>query len=109
MIKKISKIIFKKLLQSPVWEYGIAGNHVESRDCRTYRRNRLTGEVQFILWEAGEQGHKKDHWYPMNSTWWPTFIAGKYLVCFQCKSPIHRNYDANICIECGGLNRKLDL
>ena len=87
MIKKIiSKITFKKLFQNPVWEYGVAGNHVESRDCRTYRRNKLTGEVQFILWEAGEQGHKKDCWHLMNPTWWPTFIEGRHLVAFNAKA-----------------------
>jgi hypothetical protein len=107
--KIILMIKSKTLLKTPVWEYGTAGAMAGQATCRTHRRNKLTGEVQFILWDAGEQGHTKDYWYPTNSTWWPTFIAGEHLKCAQCKSPIHRNDDANICIECGGMNRRVDL
>lgn len=35
------------------WEYGIL-NDIKAR------RNKYTGEVQFRLWRAGEQGHKED-------------------------------------------------
>lgn len=107
--KWVKKLTLKKLFRQSEWEYGIAGTSVESVNTRTKRKNKLTGEVQFILWEAGEQGHKKDYWHPINPTWWPPFIPGRHLYCAQCKSPIHRNDDANVCIECGGLNRRIDL
>lgn len=48
------------------WEYGI---------CREVpsRRHRKTGEVQFVLWKAGEQGHETDYWHPFDAYWWPQF------------------------------------
>lgn len=50
------------------WEYGA---------CRGLkaRRNRHTGEVQFVLWKAGERGHVEDYWHNFNSYWWPVFTA----------------------------------
>lgn len=39
-----------------VWEYGTLNERVA-------RRHRKTGECQFVLWEAGEQGHKEDYWH----------------------------------------------
>lgn len=54
-------------LFKPRWEYGT---------CRAgrARRHRRTGEVQFILWKAGEQGHAEDYWYAMDRQWWPLFV-----------------------------------
>lgn len=71
--------LFKKIkswLFPPLWEYGYCNN-------RKARRNRKTSEVQFILWKAGEQGHKEDYWHPFNSSWWPNFKvpARKLLIC----------------------------
>lgn len=37
------------------------------------RRNNFTGEVQFILWRAGEQGHEKDYWHQFDKYWWRFF------------------------------------
>ena len=37
------------------------------------RRHIKTGEVQFILWKAGEQGHDDDHWHRYDHSWWPQF------------------------------------
>ena len=51
----------------PEYEYGFF------RDCQPARRNKRTGHVQFILWEAGEQGHLEDFWHDSDSSWWPTF------------------------------------
>lgn len=28
-------------------------------------------------------------------------------VCYQCLHPIHWNDDADVCIDCGGMNRRL--
>lgn len=54
---------FKK---KPVWEYGTC------RD-RKARRHNKNGNVQFVLWKAGEQGHKEDWWHDFDSFWWPEF------------------------------------
>lgn len=43
-----------------------------------YRRVRLntrTGDVEFILWEAGQHGHKEDFWYRMGDGWVTKFVA----------------------------------
>ena len=33
------------------------------------RLDKKTGRVQFVLWKAGEQGHKTDYWYDMGYGW----------------------------------------
>jgi hypothetical protein len=38
------------------------------------RRHRKTGECQFVLWQAGEQGHTADHWIRFDSSWWSQFL-----------------------------------
>lgn len=53
-----------------VWEYGTAGKHQ-----RLARRHRINGNVQMVLWKAGEQGHTEDFWYDFDKSWWPTFRA----------------------------------
>jgi hypothetical protein len=50
------------------WEYGTAGNN-----SRPARRHKKRGNVQFVLWKAGEQGHAEDYWHDFDSSWWPTF------------------------------------
>lgn len=52
------------------WEYGTVNltfGEVKAR------RHMWNGNVQFVLWSAGEQGHKEDYWHDMNSFWWPEF------------------------------------
>lgn len=49
-----------------IWEHG------RCRD-RPARRDRITGEVQFVLWKAGEQGHQQDYWHRFDSYWWDQF------------------------------------
>lgn len=44
--------IFKK---KSTWIYGTCNN-------RPARKHRKKGNVQFVLWKAGEQGHKEDFW-----------------------------------------------
>jgi hypothetical protein len=53
--------------RSTVWTYGMCNNRVARCDVGT-------GLVQTVLWKAGEQGHTKDCWVRMDSTWWPEFI-----------------------------------
>lgn len=39
------------------------------------RRHPRTGEVQFILWKAGDPpGRAEDYWIRYDSTWWPQFV-----------------------------------
>ncbi len=60
--------IFIRSLFNPesIWEYGICKN-------QRARRNKLIGNVQCVLWKAGEQGHKKDYWVDFYSDWWDEF------------------------------------
>lgn len=51
-----------------VWEFGRCGNQEHTR------RHRIKGNVQFILWRAGEQGHRQDYWHDMDSSWWSLFV-----------------------------------
>jgi hypothetical protein len=39
------------------------------------RRNRLTGECQFVLWKAGEQGHAQDFWHKFGPGWDMSFVS----------------------------------
>lgn len=41
---------------------------------RKARRNVKTGHVQFVLWQAGEQGHQVDCWHDFDSSWWGLFV-----------------------------------
>jgi len=42
---------------SVIWEYGLCSKSIA-------RRHKTNGEVQFVLWKAGEQGHTEDYWHP---------------------------------------------
>jgi hypothetical protein len=48
------------------WEYGTCRDMPARRHCRT-------GEVQFVMWKAGEQGHAKDYWHQFHPYWWDGF------------------------------------
>lgn len=41
---------------STLWEHGTVNG-------KTARRHQITGECQFVLWEAGEQGYAEDYWH----------------------------------------------
>lgn len=49
-----------------LWEYGTCND-------RPARRHRVNKNVQFVLWKAGEQGHKEDYWHNFDSSWWSGF------------------------------------
>lgn len=49
-----------------VWEYGTCNN-------QRARRHKLKGNVQFVLWKAGKQGHNKDFWINFDWSWWIDF------------------------------------
>lgn len=57
---------------SSLYEYG----EVETMP-GCVRRNRKTGEVQFILWHQGEQDHKHAVWHRCDPSWWPQFVPYK--------------------------------
>lgn len=55
-----------------IWEYGICtvdGTTIKQKA----RRHKIKGNVQFILWKAGEQGHQEDYWHNFNETHWKNF------------------------------------
>jgi len=54
------------LTTNSIWQYGTC-NGV------TARKHLSAGNVQFVLWEAGQQGHKEDFWHNFDCTWWPEF------------------------------------
>ena len=56
-----------RLFKKEEWEYGFF------REGLPARRHKKNGSVQFILWKAGEQGHKEDFWHVSDSSWWRTF------------------------------------
>lgn len=67
MWSKVKKI-FKKLFQpDSVWEYGICHDRIA-------RRHKTTGDVQFVLWKAGEQGHIEDYWVNFGHGWGDLFV-----------------------------------
>jgi len=43
-------------LDSTLWQHGTVRG-------KPARRQRITGECQFVLWKAGEQGHTEDYWH----------------------------------------------
>ncbi len=49
-----------------IWDYGTCND-------RPARKHKIKGNVQFVLWKAGEQGHKKDYWHNFDSSWWVQF------------------------------------
>lgn len=50
------------------YEYGTCNG-------RPARRGMKYGNVQFVLWKAGEQGCSTDIWHDFDSSWWPQFIG----------------------------------
>jgi len=62
--------IFLLYRRDPVWEYGICGPNMKHA-----RRHRRKGNVQFILWKAGQHEHTEDFWYDFDQSWWDTFIS----------------------------------
>jgi len=52
------------------WEMGTCNG-------RPARRHRANGNVQFVLWKAGEQGHEADFWHDFDRSWWIMFEPTK--------------------------------
>ena len=48
------------------WTYGTCNN-------MPARKHKIKGNVQFILWKTGEQGHKEDYWINFDSSHYSNF------------------------------------
>ena len=55
-----------------IWEYGTCND-------RPARKHKIKGNVQFILWNKGEQGHSEDFWINFDSSYWDSFIKSANL------------------------------
>jgi hypothetical protein len=62
MLGRIKNMLISLTVKGDPWEMGKVNATVA-------RRNRLTGEVQFVLWKADEQGHEKDYWHKFGPGW----------------------------------------
>ena len=40
-----------------------------------YRKNNKNNDIEFVLWDEGEHGHKKPYWHRMGDGWSESFIA----------------------------------
>ena len=49
-----------------VWVYGACNGLIA-------RKHSKKGNVQFVLWKAGEQGHEEDFWIDFDQSHWPLF------------------------------------
>jgi len=41
-----------------------------------YRVNNKNNDCEFVLWDAGEHGHKKPFWHRMGDGWIDKFVKG---------------------------------
>ena len=48
------------------WEYGIVELDEFGNTCAARRKG---SRVQFVLWKAGQHGHKEDFWHNMGAGW----------------------------------------
>lgn len=62
------EFIIKPLLKTnnDIWIYGTCHKKLA-------RKHKINKNVQFILWKAGEQGHKQDFWIDFDNSWWYLF------------------------------------
>lgn len=58
--------MFKIFKRKPIWIYGTCRGRIA-------RKHRKNGNVQFVLWKAGEQGHGEDYWIDFHPDWWGEF------------------------------------
>lgn len=69
-------------LEEPaIYEYGVLYGGRARRVVRT-------GEVQFVLWKAGEQGHLVDFFCRADQSHWPNFEPDPI-----CNQPQHNNHE----------------
>lgn len=56
------------------WIYGTLQRPELKLPSRPCRKDPKTGEVQFILWWAGQQGHTEHYWIATDPYWWKYFV-----------------------------------
>ncbi len=62
----------KKLFQTiDPWEYGTC--FANDQKPQIARRHKKKGNVEFILWKAGERGNTEDFWIDFHSDHWRNF------------------------------------
>lgn len=74
MVGLIQKI--KRLYRKHMYEYGstkVIGGLSSSTWNTPSRKHKINGNVQFILWKKGEQGHSRDYWIDFHSSHWIEF------------------------------------
>lgn len=54
------------------WEYGVVSSERLS-SVKSARRHRKNGNVQFILYKAGQEGYSSDFWVDFDKYWWKFF------------------------------------
>lgn len=57
-----------------LYSYGYCHRPQDGRVIRPVRYNHKTKRFQFILWEAGQQGHKENFWHDLAYGWELYFI-----------------------------------
>lgn len=57
---------YLKSTENPSYEYGTL-NSLRAR------RNTKTGNIQFLMWEAGQMGHQSDCWMNADKSHWDNF------------------------------------
>lgn len=65
-------IFFRLKSNYEEWEYGECNGGIA-------RRHKVNGNVQFVLWKAGQQGHKQDYWHNFGGGWKQLFVLKKDL------------------------------
>ena len=70
------KWLIKKIKKNPIYTYGYIVEPCGKKR-NVSRKNNITGDVEFVLWKAGEQGHKKDYWHKMGLGWSDWFVSNR--------------------------------
>lgn len=71
----ISKIL--SFFRKDQYVYGDIMEPIKGKKDGEHRINKKTGDLEFVLWKAGEQGHKEDFWHRMGSGWINYFVPHK--------------------------------
>lgn len=61
---KIKWILFG--IYEDSWVYGICNG-------KKARKHKIKGNVQFVLWKAGEAENNEDYWHDFDCYWWEYF------------------------------------
>ena len=76
----MGKGIIETTWDKVMYEYGTCSTY-NGMNLRKARRDRITNEIQFVLWKAGEHNHTEDYWATYDSSWWKNFKSDKDKKC----------------------------